>query len=747
MRSKFIPLVLSAAILGSAVAPVYAEAPPETLVQLADSPQVQAEPQVGADARLAAVTEKVKAALGLDTTAYDEFHGDLDEAELAPSWQLEWNGRDGSVSVSATEDGKILRYRASDNEASPYYTNDRAPTFPKGDRQKARAAATAFVEKLLGPRETVTLKDRGGDELSATSYRFYGEVLIDGLSAGLDCSVNVRCQDNAVLYFYRESLEGSTIGEIPSAEAKLSATEAGKSLRGTLKLKLEYRLAEEEGTRAVLRYLPEVGDDYYVDAQSGELVDLDELYRAVDEDGGTVTNFKEEAAAEAPAADTASSGDGSSLTDAEQLGAAELEGVLSKEALDEKARAIEALGLNAYTLSTVKYAASREEKGKVVATLRYGRQVDSNAWRRTVTLDAKTGALESVYSSAWASEEGMARPVRAEAARKNAEAFLQAQCPGLFAKSELYTSEDALKGNYEISHSFQYVQKENGYFFPENQIWVSVDATDGSISSYQRDFNEAVTFDTPDGILTMDQALDAWLGTYEVALRYVQVPQAVDYSQPEYEPLAAFGVKYLHKLVLGYELTREDEVSAIDAKSGEAVRPVGFRGDGTLRYSDIAGHWAEAKLTELARYGVGFDGGTFQPNAALTQRAMLALLLSCDGYRFSPDKDEDDDALYQEAYQRGILTAGERNADAVLTRADAVRMLLDATGYGPVARLSGIFQTGFQDDGQIGASDYGYAALAQGLGVVTGQTFAASERPTRAQAAVMLYGLLSRGGA
>lgn len=59
-----------------------------------------------ANERLSTVTAQVKRTLGLDTTPYTEFYGNLREEILAPTWELEWNGSAGNLSISATEDGK-----------------------------------------------------------------------------------------------------------------------------------------------------------------------------------------------------------------------------------------------------------------------------------------------------------------------------------------------------------------------------------------------------------------------------------------------------------------------------------------------------------------------------------------------------------------------------------------------------------------------------------------------------------------
>ena len=67
--------------------------------------------------------------------------------------------------------------------------------------------------------------------------------------------------------------------------------------------------------------------------------------------------------------------------------------------------------------------------------------------------------------------------------------------------------------------------------------------------------------------------------------------------------------------------------------------------------------------------------------------------------------------------------------------------------YGPVAQLQGIYRTKFVDDRSIPADCYGYVALAQGLGMVSGNSsnrFLPNSNATRAQAAVMLYNLMDR---
>lgn len=703
-----------------------------------------------AEDRLAAVTAKVKAALKLDTAAYTVFHGNLEENVLAPVWSLEWSASNGrGLSVNATEEGKILRYYRDGPMAEPV-SGSAAPAFPAGSRDEAREAALAFLGKVLDANESAVLGDERSSGLDATTYDFRGQILVNGLPAGLSFSIYMNCPDNEVRSFYRDDLTGRVMGGVPDSKPTVLSGDAGRTLRDTLKLRLEYVLPKDGDKKAVLRYLPESpesGDAYYVDAADGRLVNLTELQESV-EMGNRGLASKNMALMDGAEAEEAPAAGMPAPTPAEAAGAEKLKGVLEKDVLDQKARAVAALGLKSYTLSAASYNVPREEAEDqtITASLLYGRQVNGVSWRRTVVLDARTGALIRVSSSGWMPEEEVKRPVDFAAAQKNAEAFLKAQCGAQFAKTALYDSADALESRQNTAHSFQYAQKANGYFLPANSVYARVDATDGSIAAYEKKFNDSVVFDSPDGILTMDQAVDAWLGTYDVTLQYVKVPTAVDYSIPEYKPLENLGVAYLYKLVLGYRLERETGYSGIDAKTGQPVEYTQYNSGG-FAYDDLDGCWAKAQIEALAQYRVGFFGSRFQPDKALTQLDLVLLLTSVQGYLFDPEVSDSVDEVYEVSYRMGMLRREERNDDAVLTRMDAIRLILNAVGYGEAARLRGIYQVQFSDAGRIADGDLGYAALAQGFGMVSGDgggKLSPDDAADRAQAAVMLYNLLAR---
>ena len=147
----------------------------------------------------------------------------------------------------------------------------------------------------------------------------------------------------------------------------------------------------------------------------------------------------------------------------------------------------------------------------------------------------------------------------------------------------------------------------------------------------------------------------------------------------------------------------------------------------------------------LAQFNVGYAGGVFQHSKDLTQWDFVCLLYSLSYYPLDPAAatETERNEAYAAAYRMGALTRAERDDGKILTRGELVRCLLDAAGYGSVARLEGIFTCSYSDRDTIPESELGYAALAQGLGLISG-TYAGGSTATRGQAAAMLCRLMER---
>ena len=199
-------------------------------------------------------------------------------------------------------------------------------------------------------------------------------------------------------------------------------------------------------------------------------------------------------------------------------------------------------------------------------------------------------------------------------------------------------------------------------------------------------------------------------------------------------------------LLLAYTYDPQNTVWGVDAVSGELLRSESSQ-DAEITYDDISSHYAKAKIEKLAEYGIGFSGGSFFPDRSLTQRDLIALLVSaCGNYYGIPASEAEVDSLYYSAYSLGILTKAEKAPDSLVTRAELVKRVVRAAGYGRAAEISGIYTVNFADAAAIDKDLTGYVAIARGLGIISGTPggkFLPNRTATRAEAAVVLYNYMS----
>lgn len=694
------------------------------------------------DARLARVTSLVKEALALDTDSYETFRGDLSEA-LVPVWDLSWEGERRSLSVQALEDGTVASLYRWESSPSAACSGDGFPSFPENSGTEDRAAAEAFLARVLRKGEAVELEDaEGAAFLGGSDSAWSGTIVLNGLPSPLHYSI--RAEDGLVKHFSRDVPETSGVGGVPSPEPSAGAAKAREDLAGTLKLRLEYVLESAGASQAVLRYVPEAGaHEFLADGKTGELIDLTELearmrqgYRAAGGDNG----------APAPTAKAELAADEAGLTRVELEGVQQLEGVLSKEELDKALRAESAYGLRGYALTGTSYeseAGTDGRAGRVLCTLRYARTDGGERLARNITVDAKTGAVDSVWSSA---PYGRAEKVSEEEALKQAEAFLKTRFPD--RSLVLYRTDLEImpwRTETQPYRHFTFAQAVNGLPFRGNAVHVGIDNADGSVYSLSSSWDESVTFDGANGMVSMETALSAWAGTYETVLAYRNVPQKLSKADPAQAKLLEQGTEYGYALRLAYGLERAENCAGVDAKTGAPVREEWDGARQPLSYDDLAGSSARADVEKLARYGAGYAGGKFRPSQNVTQWELVALVYSLRGAALEPEAVEKDgrENAYYEAYRLGLLRSSERDDGAVLSRGDVIKMLLNAAGYGPAARLGGIYTCGYSDKDSIPAEGLGYAAIAGALGMAS-DVYAGSRTATRGEAASMLCRVLER---
>lgn len=695
------------------------------------------------EAELAAVTAQVKEVLQVDDD-YTEFYGDYYD-DLTIAWYLNWSDADRRLSVTCDESGKVLDVYAYAEEQSgdQFYGFD--PSFPELDRAKARAQAEAWMTRLLGEGETARI-DSETVYLGADGYyTFQGTVLLNGVESPI--TFHIRVDKNGLRSYTRSDGYSPYVGEVPAPVPEVSQLSAAVSLGSALELELFYVLDEANNT-ADLRYVP-VGAYTVVDAASGDVVDMDALYDSFEKSGNGMA--AETMEAEVPMAAAGADRD-TGLTAVELTSISNYGDVLGQDALDAILRGISQLGITEdFSVDRCSYAMNGET-GDVTASLRYTAPMtdkelygftqesydqalewgDSLTIYKYITVNAKTGEILSVSTNypLWelADKGGKTENVL----RKNAEAFLEQCAVDMFGEAELCTLEGC--GHPE---GLVYARVENGYFYPENYLYVEMNPSTGTVDGYRSVWDEDVTFGSSWGIVSPVDAASAYADALDVTLGYVAWPEEIREDDAELLRYREWGYTWVESLRLGYYYSGLDTVSGVDALTGEAIVDT-FRETGIYTYTDLTLTDAREAIEALGQAGIGFAGGKFQPSSILTQREAVTLLLQAAEY---DPTGWDEDTLRSEAVWQGFVSEEEWNPGATVSRMDFLKMLLGASRYGDAAELSGVWSTTFTD---VSDGNLGYAAIAQALGLASGEELNPISVCLRGDAAEMLYAFMNR---
>jgi hypothetical protein len=704
-------------------------------------------PDSALNERLKAITLSVKETLDIGDE-FTSFNGSLDEYGTVSRWSLSWSKDDEQLYVSANENGRIVSYNHYYSDNSVPVQRGNIPRFPKIDLEEAKAIAAAFLGKVLD-KEIETIELRGSSNLDYSGNAVYylnGIMKLFGVETPVSISLSVSSSTKKVTSFYRSD-SGQAYGGVSKPSAASDKAAAAEALKSTLNMKLIYALPGDGAHTARLQYQPNPDGSYVVDALTGKLLDLSKLDWSDSRPG---MNSKDEAAASAAP-------ESGGLTTVEQAVIDQLQGVLSQSELEKNIRAYPELGLTAdFELRYVNYYTYEDEdkETQVTAALEFtDRPEDESApfQYRYVTMDARTGRLISLSSNRpYYDTAAQAAPTKytGEQTEAIARTFAGKILPDELKQTAL-SQESAVGSTADSARYYAFLRTHDTIFFPENYINVGVDAETGYvISFYSNWYQFDVTFVSAAGKISAETAASTYSVAVGTALRYVSVPASTNESG----------------LLLAYTAA-DTSVWGVDAISGELLKTT-YTEDPGITYDDLAGNPYAAQINRLASFGVGYCGGSFKPNAQLTQLDALILIVSTSGRKVMPfpvavseqvgaadekapqqvSSGETDD-IYDTAYSMGILTPEEKDPTKLISRAEYAKYLVNALGYGEVARLPGIFKAGFGDDKDIPSALMGYVAIARGLKIVNGDengNFKPNDIASRTMAAIMLYNCMNR---
>ncbi len=175
------------------------------------------------------------------------------------------------------------------------------------------------------------------------------------------------------------------------------------------------------------------------------------------------------------------------------------------------------------------------------------------------------------------------------------------------------------------------------------------------------------------------------------------------------------------------------------------------------RFADMAGHWAEADVNEMAERGIvsGVTETTFEPDRPITRAefaALIARALHLTGNSPAGFSDVASGAWYEQpvnaAASAGLLQGygGYFRPEDLITREEMAVVVVKALLFQKKETVRGQLDR-FADRGEIAewAADYVDQAVSVGLiSGLTADTFAPKENATRAQAASLLRRLLDK---
>lgn len=735
------------------------------------------------------------------------------------SWHFTWRDKDFKTHYNAScdENGRITSFSCYNNA-----NENNGKILPTGTRTDFEEKAVSYIKQLI-PEAADSLKlvksYSNGIYSKSYSYKFTRYENDYPLSDD-NVTVTLSYVTGALKNLYSSYNYDIQV----SAPGALIGDEKAKELLSTKQhMKLTYitkRDSTDEKTtvKAVLVYVPQEGYSA-VDAQTGEIYDTrsewvvrggaNEALKEEAENGKYMMSF-DSAGSMADAAEE----DSYRLSDEENAQLSVLEKLISKE------DAIKAVTMNKYLLFPEELTAVDANLNKNYQTEKSYYQDDRgsytwninfsnpalddalvNSFRRysysDATVNADNGKLVSYstnLASYWDYEEAKEKApevkLTEEEAKEIAEAFLKEFCKDKFDNSQFTSSYPtnviAYKDMENFSepvygaYCFRYERVNEGLPYTGNYINIGVDGVTGKVYDYGYRWNTNIEFQSPNGVITPEKALEYYIGlgiktVYETNVTYIYKPANEKSKQ---EIMKAF--------ILSLMATAENENGNVEAvikkyaedidkerlmailNAGDEQELMKFVGeyygvatddalvkDMTSEYSDLQDFYSKEENTRLVYTvmaddivyidpfdGKGLDysgevpeesdkGYTYTDISCHWAEEAIKLLgeigIGFKGGKFEPDKKISGKEFSELANKIGFYVWNDekeiskiKNSDEETLRIDAVKYILTCIDYDKVAILKNIFKTDFLDNADIKKEDVGYVAIANALGIVQG---------------------------
>jgi len=385
----------------------------------------------------------------------------------------------------------------------------------------------------------------------------------------------------------------------------------------------------------------------------------------------------------------------------------------------------------------------------------------SFSWRSendsvSATVNAETGVLTRMYF--WTRDDDLLREgeepqVSAADAQATAIAFVQKFRPDLAGRIVYRPeSEQNLVLKRIARYHFGFGVLQNGLPVEGRNISVEVDARTGVVREFysSADFGAQDEFPAAEGVIGVDEALDAYLAATGVRLAWV--------SLRSNDPAGSQPPQLL------WEAEGRLPVASVDAHTGA---PLDWQGRDVVKAAqrpvDIDGHYAEREIELLWSRGVfDLDDGWFRPDDLATAAELARWIVLAKGLQPYPAFDfaasgagaslalqlsrSAESPYFGAAFRSGIMRPEDFpegfDLSGPVSRELFALWAVRAMGYGRVAEMDARIALDFADAAQVGARYHNAVALLAGFGIVAGDgesNFHPQDPVTRGAAAKILF--------
>ncbi len=646
-------------------------------------------------------------------------------------WNLGWSNEEAQKYINVTIDESNFISNYSSYQYSSYYDKK----IPKYSKAQGREIAEKFIEKL-NPKLLSEFKAVENNNYSQDREYYFSYVRqVSGINYnGNTISISVNNYTGQVTN-YNCGYTKNVVFE--DASKVIGLDQAKKAFVEKLGLKLVYNIkSDNDKVISYLAYVPK-DSNRYIDAITGNVEKTPNSF------GINYTGAMMEKMAY-------SNADGGAvvLTPDELDAVKGMSGLLTKEELDTKMRAISQFKLDSgFTLASSELRKDWRNKDSLIWYLRYTKvnNADSKQTREvSISLDAKTGDIIDFWTNYY-SPEGAKPQKSKDEAKKISDDALKSLIPLNYSKVKYddtyYTYDEESQNQF----TFRYVRIENGLEVPSDYISISYDNLSGNVTSVNTNWTKDLKFDDPKKAISVDKATEVLFDKIGYGIEYVGEYQ--NNSDKSIVPIPAENQKV--NAVLGYFINGS-KPCIISAETGDILNYTGaeYRENDVADYNDIKGLAAENQVKILTQLSIRYYENELKANDQLLQKDYFILLSKLnDLYYFdsSIDKEAAVEKMYTNLISSGIITKAEKAPTATLTREEAAKYFVKFMKMGQVAEIKGIYKSDYKDANKINPDLLGYVCIASGLKAMSDSkgNFNPKSKMSRLDGLLTIYNYLS----